>query len=72
MTNEQKDQIAQSLKAECQFLLNVAHIFDERDSDELPEAAKAQNRIIYDGLMKIRSRIVQEYEAVLNGGIDEC
>lgn len=72
MTKEQKEQIAQSLKNECQFLLKVAHIFDERDSDELPEAAKAQNKIIYDGLMKIRSRIVQEYESVLNGEIDEC
>ena len=72
MTKEQKEQIAESLKNECQFLNKVAHIFDERDSDELPEEAKKQNKIIYDGLMKIRSRIVEEYEAVLNGGIDEC
>ena len=72
MTKEDKQAIESSLKAECQFLLKVAHIFDERGSDELPEAAKAQNKIIYDGLMKIRSRIVQEYETVLNGGIDEC
>lgn len=71
MTKEQKEQISQSLKNECQFLLSVASIFDERDSDELPESAREQNRIIYDGLMKIRSRIVQEYETVLNGGLDE-
>lgn len=65
MTKEQKEQIAQSLKSECQFLLSVAHIFDERESEALPESAKAQNKIIYDGLMKIRERIVQEYEACL-------
>ena len=72
MTKEQKEQIAQSLKNECQFLLKVAHIFDERDGDELPEAAKAQNKIIYDGLMKIRSHLSEELETVLNGGIDGC
>ena len=72
MTKEQKEEIAQSLKNECQFLSKVAHIFDERDSDELPEAAKAQNKIVYDGLMKIRSRILAEYEACLNGVLDEC
>ena len=42
MTTEQKEQIAQSLKNECQFLSKVAHIFDERDRDELPEADKAE------------------------------
>ena len=71
MTKEQKEQIAQSLKNECQFLLSVASIFDERESEALPESAKAQNKIIHDGLMKIRERIVQEYETVLNGGLDE-
>lgn len=72
MTKEQKEQIAQSLKNECQFLQSVASIFDERDSEALPESAKAQNKIIHDGLMKIRSRILQEYETIEFGGIDEC
>lgn len=71
MTKEQIAQIAQSLKNECQFLQSVAAIFDERDSEALPESAKAQNKIIYDGLMKIRSRILQEYETIEFGGLDE-
>lgn len=71
MTREEKEQIAQSLKNECQFLQSVASIFDERDSEALPESAKAQNKIIHDGLMKIRSRILQEYETVEFGGLDE-
>lgn len=71
MTKEQKEQIAQSLKNECQFLQSVAAIFDERDSEALPESAKAQNKIIYSGLMKIRSRILQEYETIEFGGLDE-
>lgn len=71
MTKEQKEQISQSLKNECQFLQSVASIFDERDSEALPESAKAQNKIIYDGLMKIRSRILQEYETIEFGGLDE-
>lgn len=68
---EQKAKVAQSLKNECQFLQSVASIFDERDSEALPESAKAQNKIIYDGLMKIRSRILQEYETIEFGGLDE-
>lgn len=68
---EEKEQIAQSLKNECQFLQSVASIFDERDSEALPESARAQNKIIYDGLMKIRSRILQEYETIEFGGLDE-
>ena len=72
MTKEQKQAIAQSLRNECQFLQSVASIFDERDSEALPESAKAQNKIIHDGLMKIRSRILQEYETIEFGGIDEC
>ena len=71
MTKEEKEKIAQSLKNECQFLQSVASIFDERDSEVLPESAKAQNKIIYDGLMKIRSRILQEYETIEFGGLDE-
>lgn len=71
MTKEEKEQIAQSLKNECQFLQSVASIFDERDSEALPESAKAQNKIIHDGLMRIKGRILQEYEIVLNGGLDE-
>ena len=71
MTKEEKEKIAQSLKNECQFLQSVAAIFDERDSEVLPESAKAQNKIIYDGLMKIRSRILQEYETIEFGGLDE-
>lgn len=71
MTELEKEKIAQSLKNECQFLQSVASIFDERDSEALPESAKAQNKIIYDGLMKIRSRILQEYETVELGGLDE-
>lgn len=72
MTKEEKEQIAQSLKNECQFLQSVASIFDERDSEALPESAKKQNKIIYDGLMKIRARILQEYETIEFGGLDEC
>lgn len=71
MTEVEKEKIAQSLKNECQFLQSVASIFDERDSEALPESAKAQNKIIYDGLMKIRSRILQEYETIEFGGLDE-
>lgn len=71
MTELEKEKIAQSLKNECQFLQSVASIFDERDSEALPESAKAQNKIIYDGLMKIRSRILQEYETIEFGGLDE-
>lgn len=71
MKTEDKQAIAQSLKNECQFLQSVASIFDERDSEALPESAKAQNKIIYDGLMKIRSRILQEYETIEFGGLDE-
>lgn len=69
MTKEQKEEIAQSLKRECQFLQQVAAIFDERESDSLPESAKEQNRIIYDGLMKIRGRILAEYEALVMGEV---
>lgn len=69
MTKEQKEEIAQSLKRECQFLQSVAAIFDERESEALPENAKAQNKIIYEGLMKIRGRILAEYEAVLMGEV---
>ena len=69
MTKEQKEQIARSLQMECQFLLSVAHIFDERESEALPESAKAQNKIIYDGLMKIRDRILAEYEALIMGEV---
>lgn len=69
ITPKQKEEIAQSLKRECQFLQQVAAIFDERDSEALPENAKAQNKIIYDGLMKIRGRILSEYEAVLMGEV---
>ena len=71
MTKEDKQAIESSLKNECQFLQSVAAIFDERDSETLPESAKAQNKIIYDGLMKIRSRILQEYETIEFGGLDE-
>lgn len=71
MTKEEKEQIAQSLKNECQFLQSVAAIFDERDSEALPESAKAQNKIIYDGLMKIKSHLSEELETVVNGGLDE-
>lgn len=70
MNKQEKDLIAQSLKNECNFLLKVAAIFDERDSEELPPEVKAQNKIIYEGLMKIRSRIAEEYEAIELGGID--
>ncbi len=69
MTKEQREEIAQSLKRECQFLQQVAAIFDERESEALPENAKAQNKIIYDGIMKIRGRILAEYEAVLMGEV---
>lgn len=69
MTPKQKEEIAQSLKRECQFLQQVAAIFDERDSEALPENAKAQNKIIYDGLMKIRGRILAEYEALIMGEV---
>lgn len=69
MTPKQKEEIAQSLKRECQFLQQVAAIFDERESEALPESAKAQNKIIYEGLMKIRGRILAEYEAVLMGEV---
>ena len=72
MTKKEKELIAQSLKNECQFLQSVASIFDERDSEALPESAKAQNKIIHDGVLKIRARIVQELETVVNGGLDEC
>lgn len=71
MNKEDKQAIEKSLKNECQFLQSVASIFDERDSEALPESAKAQNKIIYDGLMKIRSRILQEYETIEFGGLDE-
>lgn len=69
MTMEQREEIAQSLKRECQFLQQVSLIFDERESEALPENAKAQNKIIYEGLMKIRGRILAEYEAVLMGEV---
>ena len=65
MTPKQKEEIAQSLKRECQFLRQVAAIFDERESEALPENAKAQNKIIYDGLIQIRGRILAEYEALI-------
>ena len=65
MTAKQKEEIAQSLKRECQFLQQVAAIFDERESEALPENAKAQNKIIYDGLIQIRGRILAEYEALI-------
>lgn len=71
MTKEEKEQVAQSLKNECQFLQSVAAIFDERDSEALPESAKKQNRIIFDGLMKIKSHLSEELETVVNGGLDE-
>lgn len=69
MTPKQKEEIAQSLKMECRFLYQVAAIFDERESEALPENAKAQNKIIYDGLMKIRGRILAEYEALVMGEV---
>lgn len=72
MTPKQKEEIAQSLKRECQFLQQVAAIFDERESEALPENAKAQNKIIYDGLMKIKSHLSEELEAIMLGGVDEC
>lgn len=69
MTVKQKEEIAQSLKRECQFLQQVASIFDERESEALPENAKAQNKIIHEGLMKIRGRILAEYEALIMGEV---
>ena len=69
MTAKQREEIAQSLKRECQFLQQVAAIFDERESEALPESAKAQNKIIYEGLMKIRGRILAEYEALIMGEV---
>lgn len=69
MTVKQKEEIAQSLKRECQFLQQVAAIFDERESEALPENAKAQNKIIFNGLMKIRGRILAEYEALIMGEV---
>ena len=69
MTAKQKEEIAQSLKRECQFLQQVAAIFDERESEALPENAKAQNKIIYDGLIQIRGRILAEYEALIMGEV---
>ena len=69
MTPKQREEIAQSLKRECQFLQSVASIFDERESEALPENAKAQNKIIFDGLMKIRGRILAEYEALVMGEV---
>lgn len=69
MTPKQKEEIAQSLKRECQFLQQVAAIFDERESEALPESARKQNKIIYDGLMKIRGRILAEYEALIMGEV---
>lgn len=69
MTAKQREEIAQSLKRECQFLQQVAAIFDERESEALPENAKAQNKIIYEGLMKIRERILAEYEALVMGEV---
>ena len=71
MNKEDKQAIESSLKNECQFLQSVAAIFDERDSEALPESAKAQNRIIFDGLMKIKSHLSEELETVVNGGLDE-
>ena len=72
MTQKQKEEIAQSLKRECQFLQQVAAIFDERDSEDLPEAVKEQNRIIREGLLKIKSHLSEELEAIMLGGLDEC
>lgn len=72
MTTKQKEEIAQSLKRECQFLQQVAAIFDERDSEDLPEAVKEQNRIIREGLLKIKSHLSEELEAIMLGGLDEC
>lgn len=69
MTKEEKQAIEDSLRNECRFLQSVASIFDERESEALPENAKAQNKIIYDGLMKIRSRILAEYEALIMGEV---
>ena len=69
MTKEEKQAIEDSLRNECRFLQSVASIFDERVSEALPENAKAQNKIIYDGLMKIRSRILAEYEALIMGEV---
>lgn len=69
MTAKQKEEIAQSLKRECHFLLQVAAIFDERESEALPEAAREQNKVIYNGLMKIRGRILAEYEALIMGEV---
>ena len=69
MTTKQKEEIAQSIKRECQFLSQVAAIFDEREAEALPESAKAQNKIIYEGLMKIRGRILAEYEALVMGEV---
>ena len=69
MTKEQKQAIEDSLRNECRFLQSVASIFDERESEALPENAKAQNKIIYDGLMKIRGRILAEYEALIMGEV---
>lgn len=71
MTKEQKQAIEDSLRNECRFLQSVASIFDERESDSLPEAAREQNRIIYEGLLKIKSHLSEELEAIMLGGVDE-
>lgn len=72
MTKEQKQAIEDSLRNECRFLQSVASIFDERESESLPESAREQNRIIYEGLLKIKSHLSEELEAIMLGGVDEC
>ena len=71
MTKEEKQSIENSLRNECRFLQSVASIFDERESESLPEAAREQNRIIREGLLKIKSHLSEELETVLNGVLDE-
>ena len=72
MTKEEKQAIEDSLRNECRFLQSVASIFDERESEALPESAREQNRIIYEGLLKIKSHLSEELEAIMLGGVDEC
>lgn len=72
MTKEEKQAIEDSLRNECRFLQSVASIFDERESEALPQAAREQNRIIRTGLLKIKSHLSEELEAIMLGGVDEC
>lgn len=71
MTRQEKQSIEDSLRKECQFLQSVASIFDDRESDELPAEAKEQNRIIYEGLLKIKAHLAEELNAIMTGEIDE-